>query len=263
MNPAFAERLTTRAFGRAARLLGRCVSTNDEAASWARAAPPGRAPEGAVVIAAEQTGGRGRLGRRWHSPPGHGLCLSLVLRPPLPPHLAPPLALVAAVALADAVEGAGADPELKWPNDVLLGGRKVAGILTEMATSGGAIEHVVLGIGVNLGGTEFPAELSGRATSLALAVPRLAGDAAALDPLGFGAALLGHLEPWYQRFLDEGPAPVIAAWKRRARLFGRDIEVHSGSERYAGVAEDLDGDGALVLRLASGERLRVVAGEIT
>ena len=274
MIPTFAARLTTRNFGRVARLLDRCGSTNDEAAAWARAAlgdqGAGRAPEGAVVIAAEQSGGRGRLGRRWHSPPGESLYLSLVLRPRIAPHLAPPLALVAAVALAEAVEAAGAAPELKWPNDVLLDGRKLAGILIEMATSGATqghviehvIEHVIVGIGVNLRTTVFPEELGGRATSLALALPGLSTDDARLDPLAFGAALLGYLEVWYHRFLDEGPAPVVAAWKRRARLLGRHVTVHSGNEHHSGVAEDLDPDGALVLRLDSGARLRVVAGEI-
>src|SRR4051794_14278733 len=155
--------LQTRWLGRAYRHLAECRSTNDEAAAWARAG----APHGALVIADAQTGGRGRLGRTWHSPPGENLYFSTVLRPEIPPHRAPPLTLAVGVALADAVREAGCDAQLKWPNDLLLDGKKVAGILTEMTTSGGRVEFVVIGIGVNLDARAFPAELDGRATSIA------------------------------------------------------------------------------------------------
>lgn len=249
--------LHTTRFGRAARILPTCTSTSDEAAAWARAASPERAPEGAVVIADEQSRGRGRLGRTWFSPPGESLYLTLVLRPTLLPHKAPPLSLVAAVALAETVEALGLVPELKWPNDLLLGGRKLAGILTEMATSGAGIEHVLLGIGVNLHGTTFPDELAGRATSLALA---LSGVAPARNV--FAASLLDHLEVWYDRFLTMGAPVVVAAWKRRARRLGTRITVQSGNERLEGVAEDVDDEGALWLRRDDGTQVRVVAGEI-
>ena len=246
-----------RFIGRAERRLAVCASTNDEAAAWARAG----APEGAVVIAEEQERGRGRLGRTWHSPRGENLYFSTVLRPRIAPHLAPPLTLVAAVALAEAVAGAGADPELKWPNDVLLDGRKVAGILTEMATSGARIEHVIVGIGVNLETRRFPDELAARATSLALALALPPEEP--VDREAFIAALCAALERWYLRFLDEGTAPVVAAWRARARLFGRRVEIAGGGEPVRGVAEALDDDGALVVRSDDGTRVRVMAGELS
>lgn len=209
------------------------------------------------MIADAQTGGRGRLGRLWHSPPGGNLYFSTVLRPPLPPHRAPPLTLAAAVALAETVEEAGAEPELKWPNDLLLDGKKAAGILTEMVTSGGRVEHVVLGVGVNLCAGDLPQELADRATSLAA----IAGREIAREP--FAASLCARIERWHDRFLDEGVAPVVAAWKRRARLFGRTVTVASGRETLAGVAVDLDADGTLLLLTDDGRRVRVMAGEIT
>lgn len=254
--------LHTRRFGRAARLLPTCASTSDEAGVWARAQGGERAPEGAVVIADAQTRGRGRLGRTWFSPPGESLYLTLLLRPTLAPHRAPPLSLVAGVALAETIEALGLHPELKWPNDLLLDGRKVAGILTEMATSGSGIEHVLLGIGVNLHGIAFPDELAGRATSLALALAASSSAHAAPSRDAFAASLLDHLEVWYDRFLAAGPQVVVAAWKRRARRLGTRITVHSGNEHLEGLAEDVDDEGALWLRKDDGTRVRVVAGEI-
>ena len=250
------EMLATKTFGRALRLIDRCGSTNDEAAAWAREG----APEGAVVMADEQTSGRGRLGRSWHSPAGENLYLSLILRPKIDPQRAPPLTLVAAVALAEAVEECGGDVELKWPNDLLLGGLKVAGILTEMATSGRGIEHVVIGIGLNFYEREFPAELAGKATSLALATGLLRRP---MYRTTFAAGLLGRLEPWYLRFLEGGPAEVVTAWSRRARLFGTRVEVQTGREPVRGVAERLDDDGALLVRTDAGQLARVVAGELS
>jgi BirA family biotin operon repressor/biotin-[acetyl-CoA-carboxylase] ligase len=212
-----------------------------------------------VVIADAQTAGRGRFARVWHSPPGENLYYSAILRPPIAPRAAPPLTLVAAVATAEAVAREGGIPELKWPNDLLLDGRKVAGILCEMACSNTPperIEHVVLGIGVNLNSRAFPPELAARATSIALAVGR------PVDRAAFAAALSDALERWYDTFIAEGPAPIIARWKSFARLFGRTITVDSGRERVTGVATDLDADGALTLKAPDGRVHRVVAGEI-
>jgi BirA family biotin operon repressor/biotin-[acetyl-CoA-carboxylase] ligase len=247
----FAAALRTRAIGRALRRLERCGSTNDEAAAWARAG----APHGALVVAEAQSAGRGRLRRAWHSPPGENLYFSTVLRPAIAPQLAPPLTLLAAVALAEAVAAHGATPALKWPNDLLLDGKKAAGILTEMATAAGAIQHVIVGIGVNINARTFPPELPA-ATSLALALGRT------VDRTRFAAALCDHLERWYERFLVEGAAPVVAAWRARSPLLGRPVEVDSAGERLRGIAEDIDPDGALRLRLADGRTHRVLAGEI-
>jgi BirA family transcriptional regulator, biotin operon repressor / biotin---[acetyl-CoA-carboxylase] ligase len=245
-------RLTTAWLGRAWRHLARVESTNDEAAAWARAG----APAGAVVVADEQTRGRGRLGRRWHSPPGESLYLSAVLRPPLPPHRVPPLTLAAGVAVAEALVQADVTAALKWPNDVLVDGKKVAGILTEMSSDPDRVHHVVIGIGVNLNGSAFPDELAAIATSVALArgapVPRAE----------FAALLCARLEHWCDQFVADGAAPVVAAWRQHARFFGKRVQVTAGRDRMEGIAEDLEEDGALRLRLDDGRALRVVAGEL-
>lgn len=250
--------LATRAFGRAWRHLPSCRSTNDEATAWARAG----APHGAVVVAEAQSAGRGRFGRSWHSPPGENLYFSTVARPRLGSRAAPPMTLVAAVALAETVAAAGAAPELKWPNDVLLDGKKCAGILCELtarpAGEGGEpeVDFLVIGIGVNLNGREFPSELQERATSLALAT------SAPIDRAAFAASLCARLERWHDALVSDGPAPVTAAWKRYARLFGRRITVDNGRSRTTGVAEDLAADGALLVRGDDGQLHRIVAGEI-
>jgi BirA family transcriptional regulator, biotin operon repressor / biotin---[acetyl-CoA-carboxylase] ligase len=252
-------KLTTAWLGRAWRHHARVGSTNDEAAAWARATPG--APAGAVVVADAQDKGRGRLGRRWHSPPGESLYLSVVLRPPLPPHRVPPLTLGAGVAVAEALLAFDVTPALKWPNDVQLDGKKVAGILTEMSGDIDRVHHLVVGIGVNLNASAFPEELGAIATSVAMA--RGGGDAARVARADFAAVLCARLEHWVDLFVAEGAVPVVAAWKQHARFFGRRVQVTAGRDRLEGVAEDLEDDGALRLRLDDGRATRVVAGEVT
>src|SRR5262245_13905869 len=149
--------LGTTWLGQAWRWLPRCGSTNDEAHAWARA----RAPHGAVVVTEIQERGRGRQGRIWHASPGDGLAMSVVLRLPLAPNRLPPLTLVAGVALAETVARHDVTPRLKWPNDILVNGKKLAGILTEL---GG--DFVVVGVGVNLNAETLPDEIAAIATTL-------------------------------------------------------------------------------------------------
>ncbi|MBI5479860.1 MAG: biotin--[acetyl-CoA-carboxylase] ligase [Deltaproteobacteria bacterium] len=246
--------LQTRRFGRELRALERVGSTNDEAAAWARAG----APEGALVLAETQEHGRGRVGRRWHSPPGENLYLSLVLRPPRPPHELPPLTLAAGLAVFDVCAARGLRPELKWPNDVLLGGKKVAGVLTEMSSEAERVLHVVIGLGLNVNGTKFPAELRERATSLRLA----SGPGA--PPLGRAALLcdlLLRLEARYHEFLDRGPAAVVAAFRERWAGRGRAVRVQAGDAVLRGVAQDVDDGGALLVA-RGGAIERVLSGEV-
>lgn len=244
------------------RSLPRCGSTNDEAARLARAG----APEGTVVLAAEQEQGRGRLGHSWYSPPGENLYLSLLLRPPLPPSRAPLLTLLCGVALCEVVTAEVGDrgaAELKWPNDLLLscgGGppRKVAGVLTEMVTSGARLDFVVVGIGVNLGSRAFPEELADRATSLALCTGR------AVAPADFAARLLPVLGRQYAEYLAEGPAPLLRRFSAHAAFLrrGEPIAVRGAGSDLAGVPVGLDAEGALLLRDAAGAVHRVIAGEL-
>jgi BirA family biotin operon repressor/biotin-[acetyl-CoA-carboxylase] ligase len=247
--------LATRRLGRQYEFLPSCGSTNDEVAARASAG----APEGTLVAADAQTGGRGRRGRLWHSPAGESLYCSLLLRPALPARLATPLGLLAGAALAQALAALGFVPRLKWPNDILCdtpaGARKVAGILTEMASEGERVRHVVLGVGVNVNTLAFPAALVGTATSLRL----LGGRALARGVLL--AAYLNAFEPIYDGFLASGPAPGLAAWERHAVL-GQPCWINREHGRVEGIAAGVDDAGALLLRTSAGETLAVTAGEV-
>jgi BirA family biotin operon repressor/biotin-[acetyl-CoA-carboxylase] ligase len=215
------------------------------------------AAHGEVVVADRQTAGRGRRGRPWVSPPGRNLYLSAVLRPQLPPQRASELTLVASLAVCDACRQAGVEAGIKWPNDVLFADRKLAGILTEMASDPDAVQWVVLGVGVNLNAQpqDFPADLRGSATSLAIergqVVPRAL----------FAAALLSVLERWLDRHAEEGFGPVRRAWRERSVTLGREVRVEVDGEAVEGVAEDLDEGGSLIVRSA-GRLVRVLSGDV-
>ncbi len=232
--------------------LASCTSTSDEALRLARDG----APHGTVITADVQTAGRGRAGRRWHSPPGRDLYLSAILRPALAPASVPAITLAAGVGVCDAVRAAGvAAAELKWPNDVVVGdpARKLAGILTEMTTRGAAVDAVILGVGVDVGSTaaDRPPELAAIATSIrdeAGAAPAVAA---------FATSLCAALEPWLDRYFEGGVAAISAAWHARARLGGR-VTIDGAP----GVALGLDADGALRVGLDRGDVIRVVAGDV-
>ena len=212
---------------------------------------------GEVVVAESQTAGRGRRGRAWASPPGRNLYMSVVLRPDLPPSRAAELTLLASVAVCQAVRQAGVSAGIKWPNDLVCGGRKLAGILTELAADPDRVQWIVLGIGVNvnLRGDDLPADLRPIATSLAIErgapVPRAL----------FAAAVLSALEEWLDRHAEEGFAPVRAAWKEMSDTLGREVRVRSNAVDLEGLAEDVDEGGALLVRTSAGLE-RVLAGDV-
>ncbi|HJQ83232.1 MAG TPA: biotin--[acetyl-CoA-carboxylase] ligase [Candidatus Binatia bacterium] len=218
------------------------------------------APEGTTVIAERQTAGRGRLGRVWHSPPGLNLYCSILLRPPLPPHAVPQVALVAGTAVAAAVAAQStATPAIKWPNDVLVGGRKVAGILVEMDSEMERVRHVLVGIGVNLNApaAAFPRQLRAKATSLLVATGRR------VDRAAFAGRLLAELEARYGRYLSGGFASVRTEWESWSCLGGRDVCVAGPEGEVSGRVLGLDDDGALRLAAPDGGVVRIVAGEVT
>ncbi len=232
--------------------LGRVDST--QAVAFTLAADG--AADGTAVVADSQAAGRGRRGRRWVDEPGASLLGSIVLRPRLEPARLPGLSLAAGVAVAEALaRAAGLSPRLKWPNDVLLGGRKIAGILLESRVSGageGGPVTAVLGIGINLGQRMFPADLGQRATSVWLASGRM------VDRDVLLAALLNAVGEWRRRLEYRGFATVRARWRELSDTLGRTVTV----DGVSGVAVDVDVDGALLVHDAEGRRHRVVAGDV-
>lgn len=223
------------------------VSTNDDAKRLARAG----APEGTLVVAARQTGGRGRFERLWESP-GGGAYVSCVLRPPLPPAALAPLPLVAAVGVADGLSSLGLDARLKWPNDVEVDGRKLAGILLEMAAEADRTEWVVLGCGLNV--TVRPHE---RAASVAEYV-------AGITVPAVTAAVLDGIAIAYRRFLADGFEALRDGYVRRLTLLGERVIVRdaTGATVAEGPVTGVDGSGELLVG-EPGDRVRVIAGEVT
>lgn len=248
--------LATRCIGREIRYFSDTDSTNRQAYALGDAG----ADEGLVVIADRQSAGKGRMGRSWASPPGVNLYLSVLLRPPLPPHAAPQLTFLSALATSRAIAAvAGLEPAHKWPNDILLAGCKVAGLLNEMSAESDRLRFVVLGIGVNLNMTadQFPADLRMPATSLLLAGGRPVSRAL------FARTLLEQLDALYADYLLRGPAPVMAAWEARCDLIGQRVEVDEGrSGIVRGTVAGIDRDGALLLTLANGATERILAGDV-
>jgi BirA family biotin operon repressor/biotin-[acetyl-CoA-carboxylase] ligase len=229
-------------------------STNDEAKALAEAG----AEHGEVVVAERQTEGRGRRGRSWISPARRNVAFSVILRPDdLPPARAPELTLVAAVAICDALRHSGVDAGIKWPNDVLVGGRKIAGILTELSAEADQVHWVVVGVGVNVNARaeDFPPELRGEATSLLIEREQPAPRAL------FLAACLTGLEGWYDRHAEEGFAPIRQAWRDRSVTLGQQVSVRTDGEEVSGLAEELDDSGALLVRTQAG-LVRVTSGDV-
>lgn len=238
--------LATRWLGRLWRHLPVCGSTNDEARAWAEAG----APAGAVVTADRQTRGRGQKGRVWQSEEVKNLYYSLVLRPRYSPREAPPVTLAVGVALCDAVRRWDARATLKWPNDVLLDGKKLAGILCEARVSDGVFSHVIVGIGCNLGEQQFADELVDRATFLD--APRAA----------FAAALCEALERRCEQLAAGESAAILDDWRARSSIFDAPIRVQTPEGELVGRATGLGRDGALHLVDDAGVERVVVSGEL-
>ena len=247
--------LNTHDIGQVLHCFQSIGSTSDQAKALAEDG----AGHGEVVVAEAQTGGRGRRGRSWVTAPGRNVAFSVVLRPSgLPTARAPELTLVASLAICDALRRAGVDAGIKWPNDVLVGGRKIAGILTELAAEPDQVHWVVVGVGVNVNtrAEDFPPELRGLATSVLLERGQPAPRAL------FLVACLTLLEEWYDRHAEEGFEPIRAAWKERSVTLGREVLVQLDGRELVGRAEDLDATGALLVRSAAGVE-RVTSGDVS
>lgn len=216
--------------------------------------------EGTTVLADSQSGGKGRRGRVWASPPGVNLYCSVVLRPAIMPHEAPQLTFLSAVAVARAIELiTGLTPEIKWPNDLLLSGKKVAGLLNEMSAETDGINFVILGIGVNLNMTadQFPDDLRHPATSLLLE------SGTPVNRSHFTSTMLRELDRLYAGFLTHGFGPVRDEWQRRCNARGRRVLVtDSGTECAGGQFVGIDTDGAMLLRSEDDKIHRITCGDV-
>lgn len=246
----------SQTIGNAIRVLPQTTSTNDEAS---RAALEGH-PEGLVIFAESQSAGRGRMGRRWSSPAGRGLWFSVLLRPSLAPGECTQLTAATANALARAIQSAtGITPEIKWPNDLLIKGKKIAGILTEMSAEVEHVRSVILGIGIDVNQTasEFPADLRDIATSLKLATGKTVSRA------DLAEEVLRELDREYARILAGQFTAVAEEWGSRCSTLGKQVTITMGTRRVRGRAEALDENGALLLRTEHGRIERIIGGEVT
>jgi len=251
------RQLSAQVVGRQIYLFGEVTSTNEVLRNLAKAG----AREGTVVLAESQTAGRGRLGKTWFSPFGVNLYASVLFRPAIGPTEAPVFSFIASLALADAIRALGLPAAIKWPNDVLVERKKVAGVLTEVATSDDRLNYVILGVGVNLN-VEHKALVAalGEAGRAAGSLRDLAGKA--IDRNAFAASFLSFLDEWLLVYRDRGGAALLSAWRDRDILTGRRVQVREERITFDGKALGVHADGQLVVEDSKGLTRKVVSGEI-
>ncbi len=217
------------------------------------------APHGTLAVADYQTAGKGRRGRGWSSPHGTGIFMSLLTRPQLHPSCASMLTLVAALAVSEAVElVCGAEPLIKWPNDIVLNGKKLCGILTEMSTELECIHYVVTGMGINANMESFPEEIGGVATSLFIETGKQVKRSRLIG------AVMESFEKYYDRFLEAGDMSGLQEeYNSRLANAGRQVRVLAPGNEYTGTALGIDETGELLVRMEDGEIRRVISGEVS
>jgi BirA family biotin operon repressor/biotin-[acetyl-CoA-carboxylase] ligase len=248
------QRLKGNLFGKRIHHFFKTDSTNRVALELGHAGEP----ESAVVIAEEQTAGRGRAGRSWHSERAMGIYVTLLLRPRLAPVQAPLLTMMAGLSVRSAVQAVtGLAVDLKWPNDLLIRGKKAGGILTEMHAEPGQIRFVIVGIGLNVNQEKFPNELSSVATSLRIETGKPQSRPELL------VRLLREFESDYNRFLQEGVAGVVERFETISSYAkGKRVRVSNGAESYTGTTAGLGPEGLLHVRRDDGEMVTVIAGDV-
>lgn len=216
------------------------------------------APHGTVVVAEEQSGGRGRFGRSWHSEKSSGIYVSIILRPALAPACAPILTLMAGLAARQAVESAsGIAPDIRWPNDLMLNNKKMGGILTEMSAELDRIHFVVIGIGLNVNHREMPLDLKPIATSLRIESGR------SCSRIHLLAALLKEMQHFYSMLIEEGSAAITKQWESASSFArGKRIRVRLNSGETFGTTQGLESNGALRVRYDDGREEALISGEV-
>lgn len=213
--------------------------------------------EGTLVIAEEQTAGRGRMARNWHSPKYTGIWMSIILKPELPPYRAPQFTLIAAVAIVEAVEEiTGIQPEIKWPNDSLIKGKKITGILTELQADADQIHALIIGIGMNVNQSEFPKEIEKIATSLAIEKGEKISRALLIQ------RILEKLEFYYEMYVEEGFYPIKQLWEKYAISIGKQIIARTINKEIKGKAIGITDDGVLKLKDENGVIHEIYSADI-
>jgi len=247
--------LNTKRMGQKLHIYGEVDSTQTIAHSLVASG----APEGTLVLAESQTSGRGRMGRKWHSPAGKGIWMSLVLTPRIPVYFMPQLTLLCAVALCRSIQKTvEVDAGIKWPNDLLVGGKKISGILLESSGEDERLKYVIAGIGIsaNLSVEDYPEELRSVATSLAIE------RGAEVSREALVQSFLQEFEELYDLYLEEGFAPIRLLWEAQSVTLRRPIRTHTPQGIVEGMAESLDDSGALTVMTNAGERVKIYSGDI-
>ena len=250
------EKLADKLIGHKLYYFPEIGSTNDEAFRLGMAG----ATEGTVVIADSQTKGRGRMQRIWHSPVGSNIYTSLILRPHLTPAAAPQISLVAGVAVAELLDQyCPGQIELKWPNDLLVNGKKICGILAQMKTVAEDVDFVVVGLGINVNirDNQFPAEIREIATSLSSETGR---EVSREDLI---ISLYENFAKWYKKLLQNGFAAIKEKWLNMAPMIGQNVKITHFNETVTGKAIGIDDTGSLILFTVQGERIVINAGDAT
>jgi BirA family biotin operon repressor/biotin-[acetyl-CoA-carboxylase] ligase len=247
--------VTTNWLGKNVYVYEKVSSTQEVAQRLAREG----APSGTVIVADEQEAGKGRLGRSWYSPPGTGLWLSFILRPNMPLHAVSQLTLLTAVAVLQAVKQVVNLPlSIKWPNDLLIRGKKVAGILMELKAEADQVHFVVVGIGINVNQSQedFPDPIKEKATSLAIE------NQAVVSRKNVIIQLLNVWEALYETYQRQGFGPIKSLWEKEADSLGKLITARTASGQVTGIAKGISDDGALLLQDGQGKILKIYSADI-
>lgn len=228
-------------------------STNTDAKKVAK-----YSPNGTIVIAEEQKKGRGRMGRKWSSPKGCGLWLSIVLKPDIPPYKAPILTLLTSVCVQEAIKNTTKiSADIKWPNDIFINGKKACGILTEISAEMDAINYIVIGIGINVNNDDFPAEIKNIATSLKVEKGE------AIDRINLLVNVLESFEYFYKKALDNKLNEVLEIWRKYCCNLGKPVKITGKNKTFKGIAVDISEDGALLVKKKNGDIEKVLSGDVS
>lgn len=249
------QHLDTKTFGKKVIYKDTVDSTN----SYAFRLALGGEPEGTCIIAETQMTGKGRLGRKWHSPVAKNLYISIVLRPFIPPSSVYPITFLSSLAVYDTIKAiTGIESTLKWPNDVLIDGKKICGTLLELSTEADMVRFVIVGIGLNINMeiSDMDEEIKQRATSLRLQTKK------PFERAHVCGILLTNLERYYAIFKEKGPEEICRIWEKRATIKGKFFEITQMGETYRGVSEGIDRDGGILLSI-DGTTKKIIAGDVS